>query len=241
MRSNSGKNTAVSPVSYAVRISSGWFDVSSLTNSIWMRSALTFAMFGASSTMAALVSSSNTNPSCAEKRTALSMRSASSEKRSVARPTQRMIPRFKSPTPSKASTSPCVSLYAIALIVKSLRFRSSSRSDVNETSFGCLASSYSPSIRYVVTSKPSCSSITVTVPCKIPVSIVCPKSCFTSCGFAEVVISQSIGVLFNMTSRTQPPTAYASYPALINVLIIKLTFSGNAIFIYDRFPSSTFL
>ena len=47
------------------------------------------------------------------------------------------------------------SLYAMALIVKSRRFRSSSRLGVKITSFGCLPSSYFPSIRYVVTSYPS--------------------------------------------------------------------------------------
>lgn len=38
-------------------------------------------------------------------------------------------------------------LYAMALIVKSLRFRSSTKLLVNCTSFGCLPSSYFPSIR----------------------------------------------------------------------------------------------
>ena len=47
----------------------------------------------------------------------------------------------------KISTKPASSLYAMALIVKSRLLRSSCNDAVNVTSFGCLESSYSPSIR----------------------------------------------------------------------------------------------
>ena len=99
---------------------------------------------------------------------------------------------------------------AIALIVKSLRSKSSFRLLVNVTSLGCLLSVYSPSIRYVVTSYPSLPNTTVTVPCSIPVSNVLSNKDFISPGIADVVMSQSPGVLFKSESLTHPPTAYAS-------------------------------
>ena len=115
-------------------------------------------------------------------------------------------------------------------MVKSRRSRSSFKLSVNSTFFGCLLSSYSPSILYVVTSYPTCSSIIVTVPCCIPVSIVFLKSRLISSGLAEVVISQSCGFLSKRVSLTHPPTAYASYPACSSLLIIYETFFGNIIF-----------
>ena len=45
---------------------------------------------------------------------------------------------------------------------------------------------------------------------------------------AFVVTSQSAGFLPSITSRTQPPTAYASKPAFCKVLIIFFTFTGRS-------------
>ena len=166
--------------------------------------------FADNSQIASLVPSAMEKPSCAANLTARIIRKASSKNLSLASPTQRTTPCFKSLTPSNASTNPFVLWYAMAFIVKSLRFKSSMRFGVNVTSFGCRESSYAPSIRYVVTSNPSRPIRTVTVPCCIPVSMVLEKSAFTSFGIAEVVMSQSLGFLPKILSRMQPPTAYAS-------------------------------
>ena len=222
------------PCSFATTSRFAWSESNSLLNSVRIRSALIRRKFSARSPAARRVSSSMEKSSCAENRTARKIRSASSSKRSPALPTQRMRFSCKSCTPPNTSTSPASSLYAIALIVKSRRFKSSTRFLVNKTSFGCLLSSYSPSIRYVVTSNPSLSSRTVTVPCSIPVSTVRLKTAFTSSGVAEVVISQSSGILPSKESLTQPPTAYASYPCRISSAIILCTFSGSCIVISVR-------
>ena len=66
-------------------------DTSSFTSSVWIRSALTCSRFPAILASAAFVFSSTVKPSCAEKRTARSIRRASSVKRSTGFPTQRMI------------------------------------------------------------------------------------------------------------------------------------------------------
>ena len=124
-----------------------------------------------------------------------------------------------------------LSLYAIALIVKSLRLRSSTSFAENSTLSGCLPSLYSPSILYVVTSYPVWFIITVTVPCFMPVSIVFLKNDFICSGLADVVISQSSGLRPSILSLTQPPTAYASYPLSSMVFIILLTSSGRLILI----------
>ena len=150
--SNSGMNTFVSPSSYKFRIISGWSDVRSFTSSTWIRSALTFAIVGASSFIASCVSLSISNPSWAAKRTARNILKASSLNLSWAQPTHFMICLFRSPIPSNSSTMPLLWLYAIAFIVKSRLSRSSFKFDVKVTSFGWRASSYSPSILYVVTS-----------------------------------------------------------------------------------------
>ena len=184
--------------------------MSIFTSSTCIRSALIFLSVGASSRIPSFVSSEISNPSCAAKRTPRKILSASSLKRSLAFPTHRIHFLCRSSFPPKISISPSLSLYAIALIVKSLRSKSSFRLLVNVTSLGCLLSVYSPSIRYVVTSYPSLPNTTVTVPCSIPVSNVLSNKDFVSPGIADVVMSQSPGVLFKSESLTHPPTAYAS-------------------------------
>ena len=180
--------------------------------------------------MASSVTGSSLKPSCAEKRRARRIRSASSLNRSVGFPTQRMTLRCKSLIPSNRSTSPSSLLYAIALIVKSRRRRSSARLEVKTTSFGWRPSSYSPSMRYVVTSCAPLPARTVTVPCSSPVSTVRSKISFTCCGEAEVVISQSSGSRARIVSRTQPPTAYASKPFACRESITIFTLGGIFIF-----------
>ena len=215
------------PSSYASLRSPGLSDIRSFTISTCIRSALIFLSVGASACMPRLVSFSISNPSCAANRIPRSILKASSENRSLASPTQRITFAFRSSAPPKISTSPSVRLYAMALTVKSLLLRSSLRLLVNVTSFGCRPSSYFPSIRYVVTSKPSPSRSTVTVPCSIPVSNVLPNNSFVSSGVADVVISQSPGSLSSMESLTHPPTAYASYPCSCNLVMILSAFSGR--------------
>ena len=138
---------------------------------------------------------------------ALIILNASSVNLSIGLPTHRITFLSRSPLPSNSSTRPFLSLYAMALIVKSRRFRSSTRLRANSTLSGCLPSLYSPSILYVVTSYPVFPIITVTVPCFSPVSTVLPNMDFTCIGRAEVVISQSLGVLPMRVSLTHPPTA----------------------------------
>src|SRR5699024_2795506 len=82
---------------------------------------------------------------------------------------------------------------------------------------------------YVVTSNPSFSARTVTVPCSIPVSTVRRKICLISSGFADVVISQSSGSLPSIESLTHPPTAYASKSCSLSFRMIHCTFSGSLI------------
>ena len=185
--------------------------------------------------MASRVSFSTSNPSCPAKRTPRSIRRASSEKRCLASPTQRMTFFSRSEMPPNRSIIPLFGLYAIALIVKSRRFKSSSRFAVYSTCLGCRWSSYSPSTRYVVTSYPVPSTITVTVPCAIPVSMVLRKICFTSSGFADVVISQSFGTCPSTLSLTHPPTTYPSFPFSSSLSRIHCTCSGICM------PSSLFL
>ena len=101
-----------------------------------MRSMLTWLIDGDSFDIALYVFSSISNPSWAENRIARIILKASSVKRSVASPTHLIIPLFKSFIPSNSSTRPVLSLYAIALIVKSRLFKSSFKSDENSTFSG---------------------------------------------------------------------------------------------------------
>ncbi len=146
-QSNSGRNCLVMPSSYASLISPGRADISILTSSAWMRSALIFLSVAANSRIPSRVICSMLNPSCAANRTPRRIRSASSEKRSVAFPTHRMTRALKSSIPPNMSTRPSFSLYAMAFIVKSRRSRSSLKLLVNVTSAGWRLSSYLPSIR----------------------------------------------------------------------------------------------
>ena len=230
--SNSPKTTGVMPSRHAFSMYSGCGDIIVLPISVWILSLLTAAIVPASSSIAAAVSLSMSYPSCALNLTALNILSASSANLSAGLPTQRIIPDRMSSIPPKRSTMPSCSLYAMALIVKSRLFKSSLSDAVNSTFSGCLLSLYSPSILKVVTSYPSLPIITVTVPCSIPVSTVRRNMRLTSSGLADVVMSQSSGTRPITLSRTQPPTAYASYPSSANLLIICRTSSGKLIIIY---------
>ena len=85
---------------------------------------------------AASVAGSISKFSCAEKRKARKMRSASSEKRTSGSPTARKIPFSRSSRPPNRSTSPTVSFHAMALTVKSRRDRSSAIRPVKATASG---------------------------------------------------------------------------------------------------------
>ena len=150
--SNSGNTTFVIPKLYASINLSGLSERISFSNSAQILSALIFSRVGASFFIAFSVFSSISNPSCAENLTALSILKASSVNLSSGSFTHLITFRCKSPIPSNASTTPYFELYAMAFIVKSLRFKSSIRFVVNSTDSGCLLSLYSPSILYVVTS-----------------------------------------------------------------------------------------
>ena len=125
-----------SPAASVFQINSGRSDRSVFVNSTCTRSLLTWTREGASSQSACQVFFSIENPSWAEKRTARRIRSASSVNRSPASPTQRIRRAARSSAPPKISTIPVSWLYAIALIVKSRRLKSSRSSAVNTTSFG---------------------------------------------------------------------------------------------------------
>lgn len=125
-------------------------EVISFTSSSRIRSALMLCNVPLIICAASVVVSSISKPSCALNLTALSMVKCIRQIFFWSR--LHLMDLFKDLILQYGSTSPFSSLYAIALIVKSLRFRSSLRSAVKVTSFGCLLSSYSPSILYVVTS-----------------------------------------------------------------------------------------
>ncbi len=91
---------------------------------------------GAHSSIALSVSYSIVKPSLAEKRRARNMRSASSVKRSLGFPTQRMQRFSISLTPSKGSASIPSAERAIEFIVKSRRPRSLMRSETKVTESG---------------------------------------------------------------------------------------------------------
>ena len=135
------------PVSLHILSISGCGLTRSFKSSVRIRSALIFSSVCDSSQIARRVASSISYPNWAEKRTARIILSASSVKRSFASPTHRITFFEISSIPPKISTKPASSLYAMALIVKSRLLRSSCNDAVNVTSFGCLESSYSPSIR----------------------------------------------------------------------------------------------
>ena len=122
-------------------------------NSSRTRSRDIFSSSAASSAMAAAVFVSIAKSSSAEMRTARNIRSASSLKRSFGSPTAAMSLRFISSRPPCMSTSePVAGSYAIALMVKSRRLRSSSSFSLKVTSSGCRAFEYFPSMRYGVIS-----------------------------------------------------------------------------------------
>ena len=155
------------------------------------------------------VSLSMENPSLAANLSPLKILRASSSKRRSGSPTQRIIRFSRSYIPLNSSTRPLWGLYAKALTVKSLRARSSLKSEVNSTLSGRRWSEYSPSTRKVVTSTFLPSLFTVKVPCLRPVSMTVKsaKTLFICSGAAEVVKSKSWGGVPRRLSRTHPPTA----------------------------------
>ena len=172
-------------------------------------------------------------PSSALKRQARRMRSASSANLSRGSPTARIKPRSISALPPKGSIKPHSGRQAIALMVKSLRARSSSIEDTNVTESGCLPSLYRPSLRKVVTSKAESPLITVIVPCATPVSWVLSPACsqtrFVSAHIALQAISISEQGRPSSASRTKPPTAHASNPASSNTERSARASSGRSI------------
>ena len=138
MASNSGNTTLVIPSSYPVSNFSGCPDTNNFVSSTCILSALISSKKTHFSLMASFVFSSNSKFNWALKRSALKIRNASSSKRSFASPTQRKIPCSKSSFPPNKSTRPSVSLYAMALMVKSLRFKSSFKEEVKVTPIGLL-------------------------------------------------------------------------------------------------------
>ena len=146
-------------------------DITILLNSLVILSVDIFAKESLCLFSSEDVLSSITKRSCAANRMALSILRASSLNLSAAFPTHLIMPRFISPIPSNGSIRPSSSLYAIALIVKSRRLKSSVRSSTNVTLSGLRLSEYTPSIRNEVHSYCSPSMTTVTVPCCNPVSI----------------------------------------------------------------------
>ena len=122
------------------RQKSGLSDMSVFLSSTHTRSMLTFCIFVLNFSMALKVLSSIVNPSCAEKRIARIIRRASSVNLSTGFPTHRIILLLISSMPPYSSTRPILSLYAIALMVKSLLQRSSVSLSENSTDEGCLPS-----------------------------------------------------------------------------------------------------
>ena len=118
-------------------------------------------------------------------------------------------------------------------MVKSLRARSSSIEDTNDTESGCLPSLYCPSLRKVVTSNAESPQITVMVPWATPVSWVLSPACsqtrFVSAHIALQAISISEQARPNSASRTKPPTAQASNPAASNIERSARASSGRSI------------
>ena len=106
----------------------------------------------------------------------------------------------------------------MALIVKSLRAKSSKISVPKVTSSGLLPSMYFPSLRSVVTSQERFFSLsannpssgkTITVPKCSPTGIVRENNSEISCGFRLVAMSISVGFRLEIESRTHPPTIQA--------------------------------
>ncbi len=159
-----------------------------------------------------VVSASIAKLSSEAKRTARIIRSASSPKRSSGLPT--VLSRFFliSPVPSNKSTNTSpFGRHAMALIVKSRRFKSSSSETPKATESGRRASLYVPSWRYGVTSttlrrvSSVVSFFTPTVPKSLLQNVSLNKASISS-GIASVVTSQSLGIRPMSRSRTQPPT-----------------------------------
>ena len=226
MGSTSGQNTPMTS-GYARITASAFFPHSSLKSSAWMRSAAMSPSRSLFLWIPAAVFSSMEKPSTAENRSARRMRRASSSKRRSGSPTHRRMPAIKSSCPPKGSRIVPSSPSAMALTVKSRRFRSSSRERVKVTVSGRRWSWYAPSQRKVVTSTPPRSVRTVTVPWRRPVgSARCPNSAMVSSGRALVVTSQSSGVRPSSVSRTQPPTHQASWPAAVKISSTSCTLFG---------------
>ena len=146
---------------------------------------------GALSTIAAQVAGSIRKPKRPAKRSARRARKRSSTMRSRACPTARTTPCERSSRPLNGSCSRSVDgEYAIALIVKSRRARSSSSEAPNSTT-ACRPSVCTSRRKVVTSCRRPCRSSTPIVPNCSPTGIVRRKVRLTCGGVADVARSQS--------------------------------------------------
>ena len=115
---------------------SGSREASTARSSAATRSGERAEHSGAHPAMASSAAESSAKSSWAAKRTARSIRSESSVKRSRASPTQRIRRRDRSSRPPKGSVMASEASIAIAFMVKSRRDKSSSSREVKRTESG---------------------------------------------------------------------------------------------------------